>query len=91
MVLAILKENPKQSALKLDLSRHCYLKLNDHSKHTSLLVKNLQKTKENVIEWQSPDLNPNENVLGDLNNNVKEELARIPQKKCQRLIENYND
>lgn len=104
----ILKENLKQSAVKLGLSRRFIFQHDNDPKHTSLLVKNyLQTNKVNVIKWpaQSPDLNPIENMWGDLKKNVharkpssleelerfaKEEWARIPQMKCQRLVDDYN-
>lgn len=106
--LAILKENLKQSAVKLGLRRHFIFQHDKDPKHTALLVKNyLQTTKVNVIEWpaQSPDLNPIENLWGTLKKNVharqpsnleelerfaKEEWARIPQTRCERLVVNYN-
>lgn len=62
----------------------------------SLLVKNyLQKTKVNAIDWptQSPDLNPTENLWGELNLEelerfTKDEWAGMPQETCERLVKN---
>ena len=71
------------------------------------LQNTLQKTKVNVMDWaaQRPDLNPVENLWGELKTKVhvrrpsnleelerftKEEWAGIPQETSLRLVEDYN-
>ena len=95
----ILQENLKQSAVKMSLGDRFVFQHDIDPKHTSLLVNNyLQKPKVNVLEWpaQSPDLNPIENLWGELKRRVqarkpsnlkeleeyaKEEWSKIPQER----------
>lgn len=103
----ILNENLKQSAVRMGLGRRFVFQHDNDPKHTSLLVKNyLQKSKVKVIDWpaQSPDLNPIENLWGELKQRVharkpsnlkeledyaKEEWASIPKERCFKLVQNY--
>ena len=103
----ILKENLKQSAVEVGLGR-CFVFQHDNDpKHTSYLVKNyLLKAKITTLDWpaKSPDLNPIENLWGELKSRVharkpsnlqqlerfaKGEWANIPQDRCLQLVANY--
>ena len=99
----ILKENLKQYAVKVGF----VFQHDNDPKNTSYLVKSyLLKAKITTHDWpaQSPDLNPIENLWGELKSRVharkssnlqqleqfaKEEWANIPQDSCLQLVANY--
>ena len=91
----ILKENLKQSAVKLGLGRRFVFQHDNDPKHTSILVKNyLQRAKVKVIHWpaQSPDLNPIENLWSELKARVHarrpsnlEQLERFAQEEWAEI------
>ena len=65
----ILEENLKKSAVKVGLGRRYEFERDNDQKHTSDLVKNnLLKAKITTLDWaaQSPDLNPIENLWGEV-------------------------
>ncbi len=82
----ILKENLKQSAVKLGLSRRFIFQHDNDPKHTSLLVKNyLQKTKVNVIECFS------ETIPGVANHwrNMDVRLPHLPRDYHHRVSRSF--
>ena len=103
----ILKENLKHSSVRAGLGRRFVFQHDNDPKHTSHLVKNYPlKAKIIALDWpaQSPDLNPIENLWGELKSRVharkpsnlqqleqfvKKEWAKIPEDRCLQLVANY--
>ena len=103
----ILEGNLFQSSRDLRLGRRFTFQQDNDPKHTAKATLEWFKGKYlNVLEWpnQSPDLNPIENLLYDLNIAVHqwnpsilkeleqfclEEWVKIPVARCAKLIDTY--
>ncbi len=101
----VLKENVRPSVCDLKLKRTWVMQQDTDLKHTSKSTSEwLKKNKIKVLEWPSPDLNPIEMLWHDLKQSIhtrkhsnvaelkqfcKEEWAKIPPQRCERLIASY--
>lgn len=105
--IKILHDNLKPSATDLGLGRRFTFQQDNDPKHTSRnVVEWLCKNKITTLPWpsMSPDLNPIENLWGELKVRITrrapknlaelevvaiEEWAKIPPETCSNLIKNY--
>uniref|UniRef100_A0A9J8BXV5 Tc1-like transposase DDE domain-containing protein n=1 Tax=Cyprinus carpio carpio TaxID=630221 RepID=A0A9J8BXV5_CYPCA len=102
----ILDENLLQSAQDLRLGRRFTFQQDNDPKHTAKIMKEwLHNNSVTVLEWptQSPDLNPIENLWGDIKkmlflkqkprnvnelwNVVKESWSGITAERCHKLVD----
>ncbi len=104
---SILAQNLQASTRKLKMKRNFIFQHDNNPKHTSKSTKEwLHQKKTKVLEWpsQNPDLNPIENLWGDLNWAVhrrcphnltdlehfcNEEWANIVKSRCAMRIDSY--